>query len=95
MKKPKTSEQFRSNRPYDIVSIVTGSIVCLFHILGMSVPGWWVLEEADPRGSTVKYYFGVWSTRTCQDSVCNTETAKMSEERGIEIYNLQKICFFK
>ena len=74
----------RSNRSFDIVSIVTGCIVCIFHILGVSIPGWWVLEEVDPPGSTVKYYFGVWSTRTCGDGMCITETAKMSEERGIK-----------
>ena len=84
----------RSNRSFDIVSIVIGCIVCIFHILGVSIPGWWVLEEVDPRGLTVKYYFGVWSTRTCGDGVCNTETAKMSEERGIKHWNWEIFMLF-
>ena len=72
---------------YDIVSIVTGFIACVFHILGASIPAWWELDEVDPRGLGVTFYFGVWWTRTCyEDGVCSTETAKMSEERGNDIF---------
>lgn len=83
VKKLKNSKTIRVNRLYDIVSMVVGCIVCLFHILGVSVPGWWIVEEADPRGSHLKFYFGVWSTKTCQNDICNTEVAKMSQERGM------------
>ena len=81
-KKVNCSKSARANRVYDVLSIVSGTLACLFHILGEAVPGWWALEETDAQGKNVKYYFSAWSTRTCLSGSCNTEMARMSGDRG-------------
>ena len=76
------SKPKRVNKVYDVIAIGTGFVVCLFHILSITIPDWWVLEEIEPQVGHVKYHFGIWFTRTCFSTRCETEKARMADDRG-------------
>jgi len=75
-------DKFQLPQHLDLVSLALAVIAFVLHVVGTSVPVWWIVHEEDVQHEDWTFFYGIWVIVDCKSGNCITITSVMHGTRG-------------